>query len=66
MPLRWSQVTRRLDFHRFTIATAVGQLERLGEDPVRPVLDRVPDLLGALSRLEARMRRTREARRGRP
>jgi bifunctional non-homologous end joining protein LigD len=57
MPLRWSEVNRRLDHSRFTIANARRRLERLGEDPVKPVLTRVPDLLGALERLDERMRR---------
>ncbi|HLU67632.1 MAG TPA: hypothetical protein VKZ63_15220, partial [Kofleriaceae bacterium] len=56
MPLRWSEVNRRLDHRRFTIRTARRRLERLGDDPVLPVLTRVPDLIGVLERLEVRMR----------
>jgi bifunctional non-homologous end joining protein LigD len=51
MPLRWSEVGPKLDPSRFTVKTARQRMEKLGEDPVRPVLDRRPDLLGALGRL---------------
>jgi bifunctional non-homologous end joining protein LigD len=50
-PLRWSEVDRRLDIRRFTIRTVLRRMERLGEDPVAPVLTTVPDLLGALDAL---------------
>jgi bifunctional non-homologous end joining protein LigD len=52
MPLRWSEVTRRLDLGRYTIANAAARMRRLGEDPLQPVLDTTPDLLGALERLQ--------------
>ncbi|HWM84398.1 MAG TPA: hypothetical protein VNO33_01145, partial [Kofleriaceae bacterium] len=55
MPLRWSEVGRKLDPGRFTLKTARRRLERLGEDPVRPVLERRPDLLAALGRLGERL-----------
>jgi bifunctional non-homologous end joining protein LigD len=54
-PLRWSEVTRRLDPSRFTLRTVPERLQRLGADPLRPVLDGRPDLLGALERLSARL-----------
>jgi bifunctional non-homologous end joining protein LigD len=54
-PLRWSEVTRRLDPARFTIRTVPGRLQRLGEEPLRPVLDARPDLLTALERLRERL-----------
>jgi bifunctional non-homologous end joining protein LigD len=57
MPLRWSEVNARLDHTRFTIKSARRRLDRLGEDPVRRVLDEVPDLVGALARLDERMKR---------
>jgi bifunctional non-homologous end joining protein LigD len=56
MPLRWSEVTRRLDHTRFTIKNARRRLDRMGEDPVKAVLSRRPDLLGALARLEQRLK----------
>ena len=56
MPLKWSEVNRKLDHTRFTIKTARRRLDRLGDDPVRPVLEAVPDLVGALERLDLRMK----------
>ena len=50
-PLRWSEVNRKLDIKRFTIRTVPKRLARAKRDPVRPVLNTVPDLLGALARL---------------
>jgi bifunctional non-homologous end joining protein LigD len=55
MPLRWSEVGPRLDPSRFTVKTAQRRMERLGDDPVRPVLERKPDLLAALGRLGERL-----------
>jgi bifunctional non-homologous end joining protein LigD len=59
MPLRWSEVGARLGPRRFTLATAVARMRRLGADPLAPVLDTVPDLLGALERLVRRAGRGR-------
>ncbi len=56
MPLRWSEVTARLDPRRFTIRNAVARMKRLGADPLRGVLDTEPDLAGALGRLIDRVR----------
>jgi bifunctional non-homologous end joining protein LigD len=53
-PLGWSEVNGRLDPRRFTIHTVPRRMARLGEDPLRPVLDLSPDLVGALARLAAR------------
>jgi bifunctional non-homologous end joining protein LigD len=53
MPLRWSEVGARLDLARFTLRSALARMRRLGEDPLRPVLDATPDLLAALERLGA-------------
>jgi bifunctional non-homologous end joining protein LigD len=57
MPLRWSEVNARLDPKRFTLRNAVARLEKLGADPLRPVLDTKPDLAAALGRLAARIER---------
>src|SRR5207247_2112638 len=50
-PLRWSEVTARLDPTRFTIRTAPPRFETLG-DPLAPVLREGIDLAAALRRIE--------------
>jgi bifunctional non-homologous end joining protein LigD len=52
-PLEWSEVNRRLRIENHTIASVPRRMRRLGEDPLRPVLDLEPDLLGALEQLTA-------------
>ncbi|HYD39837.1 MAG TPA: DNA ligase D [Anaeromyxobacter sp.] len=54
-PLRWSEVNARLDPARFTIRDARARAEKLGSDPLLPVLTERPDLLRALERLRARL-----------
>jgi bifunctional non-homologous end joining protein LigD len=54
MPLNWDEVNSSLDPKVFTIKTAMERLERLGTDPVRPVLEESPDLQGVLVKLAAR------------
>jgi bifunctional non-homologous end joining protein LigD len=54
-PLRWSEVGSRLDPSRFTVRNAVARADRLGEDPLRRVLEVRPDLLAVLERLHARL-----------
>jgi bifunctional non-homologous end joining protein LigD len=54
-PLRWSELTGRLDPRRFTIGTVPRRMTRLGEDPLAPVLDLKPDLVSALARLRDRL-----------
>ncbi len=54
-PLRWSEVTDRLDPSRFTIRNALSRAERLGADPLAPVLSTSPDLVSALDRLRGRI-----------
>ncbi len=55
--LRWSEVTKKLDPTRFTIRTVRQRFEKLGEDPLRPVLTLRPDLLAAIEKLERRAAR---------
>ena len=49
-PLRWPEVTARLDPRRFTIRTVRGRLEEAG-DPMAPVLGAGIDIAAALARL---------------
>ena len=50
-PLLWREVNKRLSIADHTIASVPRRMRRLGEDPLRPVLELEPDLLGALDRL---------------
>ena len=65
MPLAWNEVTPKLDIARYTIRTAPARMEKLGEDPLLPVLTEQPDLVAALAglhrRLEARKARATAA-----
>jgi len=54
-PLDWSEVTKGLDLLDYTIKTVPERMERLGADPMRPVLEGKPDLVGALGRLQEGM-----------
>ena len=51
MPLEWDEVNYDLDPKNYTIKNAVERMERLGADPVAPVLDDKPDLLEILGNL---------------
>jgi len=53
MPLEWHEVVPGLESSRFTIKNALDRMEKLGFDPVRPVLDETPDLVAALEKLQA-------------
>ena len=55
MPLRWSEVNRKLKIGDHTIRTAVKRMEKLGEDPFRPVLTEKPKLKQALAKLATRI-----------
>ena len=51
MPLRWPEVTVKLEPPRFTIRTAPARLDKLG-DPLAPVLGEGIDVAAALARLD--------------
>jgi DNA primase len=56
MPLRWREVNAKLDMRKYTIGTAVTRMKRLGEDPLRQVLElKQPDLGVVLERLQGRL-----------
>ncbi|MGH7702888.1 MAG: DNA ligase D, partial [Gemmatimonadales bacterium] len=61
-PLQWSEVNSKLDITRFTIKTLPRRMEKLGDDPLLPVLTLAPDLAGALGRLEGKREEGREKR----
>ena len=51
-PLRWREVKPGLKIGRYTIRTLPRRVRRMKDDPVRPVLERSPDLADVLSRLQ--------------
>ena len=51
MPLVWDEVNESLDPRAFTIKNAPERMERLGVDPVTPVLEMKPDLVDVLDQL---------------
>ena len=54
-PLRWSEVTNKLDIRKHTIRSVPKRMKRLeGGDPLLGVLNDKPDLAGALERLARR------------
>jgi DNA primase len=55
MPLVWDEVDESLDPKAFTIKNAVDRMQRLGTDPVLPVLDVKPDLAKVLEQLASVM-----------
>ncbi len=58
MPLEWKEVNARLDLRRYTIKTAPALMARRGRDPMRPVIDAIPDLTRALGRLRVHLERS--------
>jgi bifunctional non-homologous end joining protein LigD len=50
-PLRWGEVKKGLTIERHTIRSVPRRMKRLGDDPLRPVLDTRPDLVSALELL---------------
>ena len=56
-PLRWSEVTARLDPSRFTIQTVPARMKKMKVDPIAGVLEDAPDLHGAIERLGNRLKR---------
>jgi bifunctional non-homologous end joining protein LigD len=53
-PLSWEEVDQGLRIEDHTIVTVPERMERLGYDPLLPVLTDEPDLLDALARLTGR------------
>jgi len=56
MPLMWDEVDLSLDPRNFTIRTALDRMEKVGADPMRPVLTESPDLAAVLGRLAELMK----------
>jgi len=56
MPLVWDEVDLSLDPRAFTIKTAVERMEKLGADPMLPVLTESPDLGAVLGKLAELMK----------
>jgi bifunctional non-homologous end joining protein LigD len=54
-PLDWREVTPRLTPQKFHIRNLPQRLERMHEDPLRPLLVSRPDLIAALEALAARI-----------
>jgi bifunctional non-homologous end joining protein LigD len=50
-PLAWSEVSAKLDVRKLNLRTVPKRLEKLGEDPLLPVLELRPDLVAALGKL---------------
>lgn len=55
MPLTWDEVDGSLDPRSFTIHSAIGRMEALGNDPVASVLEEKPDLGAVLAKLAEAM-----------
>ena len=55
-PLKWTEVRKQLEPAAFTIRTVPPRLEKMKDDPLLAVLEEVPDLGGALARLEGQLK----------
>ena len=55
MPLVWDEVNESLDPRAFTISNAIQRMEKMGKDPVMPVLESKPDLAQVLEQLAGLM-----------
>ena len=55
MPIEWDEVNGKLHNTNFTIANALKRMQKLGHDPVAPVLELKPNLVGVLERLNERL-----------
>ncbi len=51
MPLVWAEVNHSLDPKNFTIRNAIERMEKMGNDPVRAVIDEKPNLASILGNL---------------
>jgi bifunctional non-homologous end joining protein LigD len=54
-PLKWSEIKKGLDIHRYTIRSVPRRVGQLKTDPFRGVLEDTPDLLAALEQLQAKL-----------
>ncbi|MFT7623882.1 MAG: bifunctional non-homologous end joining protein LigD [Myxococcota bacterium] len=54
-PLLWEEVTETLEPRDYTIKNVPQRLVSLGFEPLTPILDSVPDLLGALEKLSVKL-----------
>jgi len=52
----WDEVDLSLDPRNFTIRTALDRMEKLGADPMLPVLTDLPDLAAVLGKLAELMK----------
>ena len=51
MPLKWGEVRKGLTLQRYTIKNAAARMNKLGYDPLLPVLTESPDLASAIQAL---------------
>ncbi|HEX2250336.1 MAG TPA: non-homologous end-joining DNA ligase, partial [Gemmatimonadales bacterium] len=56
-PLKWTEVTSKLDIRQFTIANVAERMRKLKRDPLAGVLELAPDIGAALERVRKRATR---------